>query len=986
MVSATPEEEARKLVEALREREGELADIEGLCAEYPHLARELRRIGSSTLLEFSFFRRAERPRAGEVPGPVHAGDVIDDFELIEPIDRGAQGEVWLAEQLGLERRVALKLLDPAAWTDRARAFFDREARAAARLSHPGIVTIHAQGITEGRPWIAMEVVEGGSTLSDFLRECRDVEALPPDYDRRVAELVAQIAEAMQAAHDAGVIHRDLKPQNILITSDDRPKVTDFGLARIIDEKSLSGPGDLVGTYAYMSPEQIAGRRAGLDHRSDVFSLGVITYELLSLRRPFQGETTAELAEKILADDPPDLRQVRPGVPSHLAADCHKALSKSKGDRFQTMGEFAQELRRFLEGRPSRVRPPSRWRKVLRTVRRRPGVLAAGTTALAAALALFVVTREPPPEPFAANRPLLVSDTEHDDHSPTFVGGRYLVFERRGDPPDPAALWYVDLTSPSLLPRRWSPEGESCRNPSADPSGRWIAYETDAWDSRPGAERSVLVLRECATVEGPLAWPDEELAVLEDERGSISGPEWSRDGALLFTRDLGDVKDLCLLKPGEGLEEARVITVRHTSSGGPGRDDARADGAIQACFSPDGERVAIAGENALEVFRIVGAPPFPLEVRSLDCGTYRRPLWMDDGSMLVVRRWSGEPSARLLRLEGNRISRLERLELRRIESVLDVAAAPGGLLALECLTASTTAAECSLGGAEPRELAARFPPLHMAGAPDGSLVYSGDTGSGMRLFVLDRDRGSDRPLDVDLRDATGPDDFVHLDQVSFSQNARSLAFRAKVEPANGRCDTREWVVVQAWPPGTGETRLFPTNGHGVAFPHATDDGERVVWCDPEPRPHLVLARWNDGDVVITDRRETLHWPVCISGDGAWIAGVLDLGASSSRIRLMDGEGTERSVVGFDGMCAMPVWLPREEPAVEERLAYLGSRDASSALEVRVVDVESADERGLGDVRSPEGDLRYATYDPWSGSVFCTMKRRGRGKIWLSEPAD
>jgi serine/threonine-protein kinase len=160
-------------------------------------------------------------------------------------------------------------------SERALGLFAREARAGGRLTHPGIVQVHASGETDGVHWISQELVEGGWTLRDFIDDMRRAEVLPKGYYTKVAEFVAQLADALQAAHDAGVIHRDIKPQNVLIGPDDRPRVTDFGLARVADDLDLSQTGDVLGTYYYMSPEQLRGERSKLDHRSDVFGLGIV---------------------------------------------------------------------------------------------------------------------------------------------------------------------------------------------------------------------------------------------------------------------------------------------------------------------------------------------------------------------------------------------------------------------------------------------------------------------------------------------------------------------------------------------------------------------------------------------------------------------------------------------------------------------------------------------------------------------------------------
>jgi len=341
----------------------------------------------STPREPSFFRQKEEERVEPAPGLV-SGKVVGEFRLVALIGQGGMGQVWEAEQLSLKRRVAVKFVRPERVTQKQLELFAREARAGGRLSHPGIVGVHEYGHSDGLDWIAMEFIGGAWTLKDFLDEVARAPEAPRGYDRHVARFVAEIADAMQVAHEAGVIHRDLKPQNILITVDDHPKVTDFGLARITDETALSVTGDFAGTYFYMSPEQVTAKRIGIDHRSDVFSLGVVLYELLALRRPFLGDTTHQVAEQIVMQDPPDPRTIRSKVPRDLAVIAGKALEKSRDKRYQTMKEFSADLRRYLADEPILARPPGTFERALKWVRRHP---ARSSVAAVVLVALVVIS-------------------------------------------------------------------------------------------------------------------------------------------------------------------------------------------------------------------------------------------------------------------------------------------------------------------------------------------------------------------------------------------------------------------------------------------------------------------------------------------------------------------------------------------------------------------------------------------------------------------
>ncbi len=324
----------------------------------------------------SFFHRTGgRPSPDPTPEPdliqLAPGVVIADFRLVAKIAQGGMGQVWEAQQLSLRRPVAIKFILPDRVDDQAVAFFAREARAGGRLNHPCVVAVHATGVTQGLHWIAQELVPGGATLRNFIEDVRRSGAIPSDYYERLAHFVAELTDAMQFAHEAGVIHRDLKPSNILITTEDRPKITDFGLARLLDEASLSGPFAVEGTPHYMSPEQVVGKTVRIDHRTDIFSLGAVFYEALTLRRPFTSETQAGLYDLILSVDPPDPRSIRPRVPVDLAVVCMKALEKRREDRYSSMRELGDELRRFLGHEPVVATRPGPGRRTGKWMRRHP---------------------------------------------------------------------------------------------------------------------------------------------------------------------------------------------------------------------------------------------------------------------------------------------------------------------------------------------------------------------------------------------------------------------------------------------------------------------------------------------------------------------------------------------------------------------------------------------------------------------------------------
>jgi serine/threonine protein kinase len=273
---------------------------------------------------------------------------VGQFRLQERIGRGAFGTVWKAYDSTLDRVVAVKVPHRGELTLQQSEQFLREARASARLHHPNIVTVYEVGREQDTVYLVMDFVDGG-TLSDQIAD-------GPWTPREAAELCAKIAEAVDDAHAAGVIHRDLKPANVLLDSRSEPHITDFGLAkRITEDVTLSMDGKILGTPAYMSPEQAKGDTARIDVRTDVYSIGVMLFELLTGERPFRGSLQM-LLRHVIESEPPRPRDLNRHVPRDLQTICLKCLEKEPRRRYATAGDLAKDLRRFLAGKPIQARP------------------------------------------------------------------------------------------------------------------------------------------------------------------------------------------------------------------------------------------------------------------------------------------------------------------------------------------------------------------------------------------------------------------------------------------------------------------------------------------------------------------------------------------------------------------------------------------------------------------------------------------------------
>nr|MBA3480318.1 serine/threonine protein kinase [Pirellulales bacterium] len=421
-----PEGILDQLLEELTNRihAGKSIDVDVCAGAHPEYADQLRRLlpAMQALNAFGGSHTARNDCTEPFAAIAPTTGVLGDFRIVREIGRGGMGIVYEAEQISIGRPVALKVLPFASMLDERRlARFRNEVRAAGQLHHTNIVPIFAVGSDRGVHFYAMQLVVG-QTLAEMIGQLRrdrgldaPVATMPPpggataqngetaraalstvrtvnrgEFYRKVALLAIHAADALEHAHACGVVHRDIKPSNLLVDERSVLWLADFGLAAVEAGADLTMTGDLLGTLRYMSPEQTQGSRIVLDHRTDIYSLGVTFYELLALRPAFDAAERAELLRQITDVEPLPLRRVDAAIPPDLETIMLKAMCKEAPDRYATAQEMADDLRRFLENKTIYARRPSLVERGAKWARRHVAMITVAATAFAgAAIACLV---------------------------------------------------------------------------------------------------------------------------------------------------------------------------------------------------------------------------------------------------------------------------------------------------------------------------------------------------------------------------------------------------------------------------------------------------------------------------------------------------------------------------------------------------------------------------------------------------------------------
>jgi eukaryotic-like serine/threonine-protein kinase len=857
------------------------------------------------------------------------GDVLGDCEILTLLGRGGMGEVYLARDRRLRRKVALKVLPATFASDRDRlGRFEREARSASALNHPNICTIHALGeLPDGRHFIVMEQVEG-TTL-------RAAQHGPGDL-RRVVDLGRQLAEGLAAAHDAGIVHRDVKPENVMVRADGLVKILDFGLAKILPDSAF-GAGDstrwiegtitggIVGTVQYMSPEQARGQT--VDSRTDVWAVGVVVYELVTGHPPFGGRTTSDIVANVLNAEPPSLAQFAPDCPPELQRIVTKCLRKDRAQRYQSMRELALDLQALgdtLRGPATPALPPLLPVGTRRLSRASIAVVVAALVVAAAGVAWWV--RRPATQTTSAS-----------------------------------------TTTRQLALRRLTFDNGLQTDASLSPDGKLLAYASDRsgnfdiWVQPVNGGEAVQITHEPGPDVQPAWSPDGESLAFRSERngGGIfvapvlggharqlsavgSHPSWLGKSEILFVvgnPDAGVASAAQLFTVGLDGEPPHEVLHDFLAGGGLFWAAAHPDGRISvfAEHRPLGRGFYTVSRDGRAVSTSHIPASFPMH-QSFLAGTPIRFQWNRAGSALYVEA-TVDGIQNLWRIGVNPQS-LEWLNLERLTTGpgRDVAASLSGdgrRLAYTTTSEQTRVYVQTLSG-DGRAVTGSPAAITDTGAEAFGSLLSHD---GRRLAYIVRRSGSERFELRVVRMDTGQNELLDEDvrgnvHMAWSSDDAAVLHEL-IKSVDGQPE-RIQVQLVRHVPGGAETVLFPWNTQTAFLPtDATDGGHELLGSVF----HLTnapaeIGLWPVVDGVIVKPGRLLFsdpaadlWEPGFVPKGRWISFVRQPRDIAQRLDLMVAPAEGAPPAAWTRVAAAHQWADKPRWAPDGKLLYFLSRGSS-----------------------------------------------------------
>lgn len=814
------------------------------------------------------------------------GTRLGVYELVGPIGAGGMGEVYRARDPRLGREVAIKVL-PAAFAadpDRLQRF-EQEARAAAALNHPNILAVHDIGQHDGAPFIVSELLEGETLrgrLTAFGGDAPKGASLHPSGlpVRKAIEYGVQIAQGLAAAHEKGIVHRDLKPENLFVTEDGRVKILDFGLAKLTQaEPALANlsvlptaapdtlPGMVLGTIGYMAPEQVRGHTA--DHRSDIFALGTVLYEMLAGQRAFRGDTVIDTMTAILKEDPPDLPAAERHIPAGLERIVDRCLEKSPSARFQSTRDLAFALEALSSHSEHGPRTDAVVAIPGRRSRERVAWMLAGTllAACAASIALGMMGylhRVPPPA--AVKLSVLPPDGVSAGAIALSPDGQYLAFTARSAGQE--MLWIRALNSTTAAPLTGT---ENAGRPFWSPDSRAVGFFAGGKLKRMSVSGGPV-----QTLADALAW----------------GGTWSQDGVILFA-------------PAQFASIYRVAASGGAPSQVTSLDAAKSESAHRwPIFLPDGRHFLYsvvrggAGAVDIRVGAIDSAETVPLGQSDSEASYVKTPA----GDYLLLTR-QGTLVAQAFDVDGLKVTG-EPTPVT--EEVLIRGARPGEGSPFSASASGAIAYRpggtivqremvwVDRGGKPVVSVGARGLYEHVESAPDGK-----------RLAISSIEPQS-QELDLWLMDATAgtttrftfePGEY---DAPRWSRDGSRLTF--------ARTRTRKGIYEKPSNGAGVETQIFPSPHEGLMIPQDwSPDGRFLVFSDqpPQRRGNLwMLPQFGDRRPVQVSQSEASR-NARFSPDGRWVAyESLEPGGSQVYVQPFPASGAKWQISRAGGM--KPRW--------------------------------------------------------------------------------
>jgi Tol biopolymer transport system component len=869
------------------------------------------------------------------------GRTLGHYKILEKLGSGGMGQVFAAEDTKLSRKVALKLLPEEMASSQARlSRFEREAKAVAAFNHPNIVTIHSVENAEGLHFIVMELVRG-RRLSELI----PTTGMPL---ARFLEIAIPVASAVSAAHQQGITHRDLKPDNIMVTDEGQVKILDFGLAKPRREppspgrgselptEHLTEEGAVLGTVAYMSPEQAKGKK--VDHRSDIFSLGVVFYEMLTGWRPFHGDSPASVLSAILRDTPASMTDLNPVIPRDLDRIVKRCLVKDPDHRYQTAKDVRNELEDLKRQLDSGEALEGGVAATPRAAKKKLALASAAAVLLSIAV-IFVVMRSAP---------------EEEGVSPSPVQGTF---------------------------RQITLEAGRELNPSLSPDGALVVYQSRAsgnWDiyqQRVGGEKG-FNLTEDSTVDDtqPAFSPDGESIAFRSERdgGGIFlmgatgesvrrltdfgfNPSWSPDGQSISFATEGVSDPLTRGATSQIWTIAVANGERHLITEGD---------AVHPSFSPHGRRIAYwsnsGGQRDIGTVDSEGGELIPV-TRDIDVDW--NPVWSPDGRYLYFSSNRGG-SMNLWRVpidekSGKVLGEPEPLTTPS-PYVSGISVAKDGNRLAYASEASTSHL-WKVGFDPSRETVEEHPVPITRGSrlmgehdvsPDGKWLAAASSGSRESIFVLREDGTGLRQLTDDPHRNLGP--------LWWSPDGRQIAFFSN--------RTGSWDVWIIHPDGSGLRPLAADPGRNLSHPVWSPDGSRmasvdgsdtVLVFDPrkpprEQSPETLPGFEHGGDSF---------WPCSWSPDGNWLAGYLMNPGVGIWIYSLES----RELITLTDFGAHPVWL-----SDSQRLLF------HDEGKLYIVDRASKEPKVL--FAHPQGELLYPALSRDNRTIYFALSSL-EADIWL-----